>query len=428
MLELINTARANPEGEASRLGLDLNRDLAPGTISGEPKPPLALQSRLITAARDHSDWMLATGIFNHTGKDGTDPSQRAAAAGFNFPVAENIGYRSTNASPDYRAMTRLTHEALFKSPGHRRNLMAPGHSVVGLGLRPGGYDGMLALMGTQKFSSGGPTEDAGLFLVGVCYEDGNGNGAYDPGEGVGSVMVQTSFGAHHAVTSASGGYAIPIVPVETNSATVNLPFAVAGASWTGIVEPLEAAYRTEQIAAAPPMDITVTWSGGSLPNAVSEVVTIRRPVRRDYRLVGTDGGFYERTMVTAHNAKKDLRLRDGVPITSPISAVRLLPAKRTVRAGKTARLTVRVANDSTEAREVEVTFASSDASVLPAPAPVKITALGKKNGKRGPRWTRAKVLLQTAQDAKGRAFLTAMVGSSLSSAPCRVTVKPSASP
>jgi len=425
MLELINAARANPAAEAARLGIDLNQDLPAGTISAEAKPPLALQSQLITAARGHSDWMLSTGIFDHTGKDGTTPSQRATGAGFAFPVAENIGYRSTNRSPDYRTMTRLIQEALFESKEHRPNLMAPTYGVVGLGLRVGKFGGGDALMGTQKFSSGGPTEEAGLFIVGVCYEDRNGNGAYDPGEGLGSVRVETSLGTHYAVTGLSGGYAIPVVPVATNSATVNLPFPVSGSSWTDVVEPQDTAYRAERIAAAPPMDVEVRWSGGPLSSPVAETITLRRPVRLDYRLTGTDNFFYDRTMVTAQNVKRDLPLRDGMVVSSPISSVKLLPARRTIRAGKTARLIVKVANNSTATQEVEVTFVSSDENVLRAPGPLKITARGKKNEKRKARWSRGRVVIVIDESAAtGRAQLTASVGGRVISFPSTVTIKP----
>ena len=49
-----------------------------------------------------------------------------------------------------------------------------------------------------------------VFITGVAYRDANGNGAYDPGEGVGNVKVTTDRGNWSAVTSASGGYAIPV--------------------------------------------------------------------------------------------------------------------------------------------------------------------------------------------------------------------------
>lgn len=307
MLELVNAARANPLGEAARLGIDLNQGLTPGTITTNAKPPLAFHPQLIAAARGHSDWMLLSGIFSHTGVDGTSPTQRAQRAGYAFQAAENIAYRSTTGIPDYSSMTPAIHESLVLSPGHRRNIMADDYIVVGLGLRPGMFVGQNAFMATQNFSSGGATLDSGPFILGVCYTDQNSNGAYDPGEGAASVRVDTGLATHHALTSSSGGYAIPILPVQTNTATVNLPFPVSTASWE-TVQPYETQYRARQIAAAPLMTVSLQWSGGAIGGTVPDAVTIRRPVRINYRLTGTDGWYYDRTMVTALNIKRDLRV------------------------------------------------------------------------------------------------------------------------
>ena len=318
MLELVNAARTNPLGEAARLGIDLNQGLTAGTIGTNAKPPLAFHPQLIAAARGHSDWMLFSGIFSHTGVDGTSPTQRAQRAGYSFPAAENIAYRSTTGIPDYNSMTPAMHESLVRSPGHRRNIMADDYIVVGLGLRPGTFDGQNAFMATQKFSSGGATLDSGPFILGVCYTDRNNNGAYDPGEGAASVRVDTGLATHHAVTSASGGYAIPILPVQTNTATVNLPFPVNGASWE-TVQPYETQYRAQQMVAAPLMTISLQWSGGALRGTVPDVVTIRRPVRINYRLTGTDGWFYDRTMVTAPNVKRDYVIRQIVKANQTVT-------------------------------------------------------------------------------------------------------------
>ena len=51
-------------------------------------------------------------------------------------------------------------------------------------------------------------------LTGVAYHDANGNGQYDPGEGVAGATVTMDGGAYYAVTSASGGYALPLVNAD----------------------------------------------------------------------------------------------------------------------------------------------------------------------------------------------------------------------
>jgi uncharacterized protein YkwD len=141
MLEMVNAARANPLGEASRLGIDLNQGLSAGRISTEAKPPLAFHPLLIQAARNHSDWMLFSGVFDHTGAGGSSPTQRAFALGYPFGVAENIAYRSSSGTLDLADATRRNHDGLFLSAGHRTNLMEPTYTVLGLGVRTGKFLG-----------------------------------------------------------------------------------------------------------------------------------------------------------------------------------------------------------------------------------------------------------------------------------------------
>jgi hypothetical protein len=294
------------------LGIDLNKDLTPGRISSAPKQPLAFHPLLLQVARGHSDWMLATGNFSHTGLDGSTPSQRAEAKGYNFSVAENIAYLSTSGTPNLNSYTINTHENLFKSPSHRPNLLEPSFSVVGLGLREGKFQGLNALMVTQNFSSGGNSTDSGPFLVGVVYNDLNKNGAYDPGEGLPGVRVEPDFGGYHAVTSQSGGYAVPLPPVETLEEDVSLPFAVNSTTWVD-VRPHDETFRELKISEAPEMELGITWSGGAIAQAVQSIVKIRKPTRINYKLVGTDGYFYRRTMVSSLNVKRDYNLANPPP-------------------------------------------------------------------------------------------------------------------
>ncbi len=64
MLELINRARSNPNAEAALYSLtDLNQGLSPGTITSDPKQPLAFNLFLIDSAREHSQWMGDTNTF-----------------------------------------------------------------------------------------------------------------------------------------------------------------------------------------------------------------------------------------------------------------------------------------------------------------------------------------------------------------------------
>lgn len=216
MLEMVNRARANPGAEADRLGIDLNENLAAGTISTNSKPPLASHPDLLTASRDHNQWMFAADIFSHTGLNGSQPGDRMSAAGYSFVYpggwGENIAWRGTTASSfDLTYFVELLHDGLFKSSGHRKNLMNANFDEVGVGVNTGfffsdGRDWNSALAAqTFAYSSATP----GPLVLGVVFRDDNSNGVYDPGEGVSGITVTPEFGDYYAVSSASGGYAFP---------------------------------------------------------------------------------------------------------------------------------------------------------------------------------------------------------------------------
>jgi uncharacterized protein YkwD len=308
-LELVNAARANPKAQATKLGIDLNKDLTPGRISEEAKQPLAFHPKLLQTARGHSDWMLEEDAFSHTGLNGSTPTERAASYGYDFSVAENIAYQSTSSTPNYNTFTLTTHENLFKSSSHRPNLMEPSFSVVGLGLRTGKFrektgDDLNALMVTQNFSSGGDSFDSGPFLVGVVYKDLNSHGAYDLGEGLPDVRVEPNFGGYHAVTSQSGGYAVPLPPLGFSEEDVFVPHPVNTTPWETI-RPYDLDFRKSKIESALLVTIGISWSGGGLSQASQSFVTIHQPSRINYKLIGTDNYRYQKTMVSSLNVKAD---------------------------------------------------------------------------------------------------------------------------
>lgn len=212
MLELINWARANPGAQASRFGIDLNASLAPGTISASPKQPLAFNAELINAARGHSDWMLAADVFSHTGVNGSSPGDRMADAGYVFANGwgwgENIAWGGTTGTVNIGGETYEAHEGLFRSAGHRVNLMDPNFVEIGIGIREGQFVASgtpyNAAMTTQNFAYSGDKN----FLTGVVINDQNGNQYYDLGEGVGgaSIIATGTSGTFSTTTWDAGGY------------------------------------------------------------------------------------------------------------------------------------------------------------------------------------------------------------------------------
>ena len=210
LLELINRARLDPLAEAQRYGIDLNEDLNPGTLDGSAKQVLAANDLLNVAAQGHAQWMLNTDNFNHTGQGGSSPGDRMADAGYSFTGSwtwgENISWRGTTGTPDLEGWIYLHHEGLFKSSGHRENILNGTFREIGLSQEEGVFTtnrDYNASMVVEKFAKSG----SAYFLTGVVYNDGDANAFYTPGEGVGSRAVAITGGGSTS-TEGAGGYAI----------------------------------------------------------------------------------------------------------------------------------------------------------------------------------------------------------------------------
>jgi uncharacterized protein YkwD len=221
LIELVNRARADPAGEAARFGIDLNEGLAAGTISAAPKAPLAVNPFLTDSARGHSQWMLDSDTFSHTGAGGSSPMQRMQAAGYVFvapgAAGENIAWRGTKPSvPEPVATTAREHQDLFVDAnypgrGHRVNILSDNYKEIGAGVVAGEFQTYNSVMVTEDFAASG----AGNFLTGVAYTDAViADHFYTPGEGIGNVIVtarRTSDSATFTTTTyGSGGYSMKL--------------------------------------------------------------------------------------------------------------------------------------------------------------------------------------------------------------------------
>lgn len=104
--------------------------------------PVKLDVRMRDIARQHSLDMYVQGYFAHTGLGGSTPSQRAEDANITYVVSgENLAIAPSVA---------LTHDGLMKSPGHRRNILDPDFSRLGIGI----YTGPRGLITSQEFCGG----------------------------------------------------------------------------------------------------------------------------------------------------------------------------------------------------------------------------------------------------------------------------------
>ncbi|MGW0337276.1 CAP domain-containing protein [Streptomyces sp. NPDC003011] len=97
-------------------------------------PALAVDAPLVTAAQAYSADMAARAFYSHTSPEGTQPWDRAAAAGSaRRSIGENIacGQRSPAEVVD----------GWMHSPGHRANILKPGFTHIGVGFAGGGPAG-----------------------------------------------------------------------------------------------------------------------------------------------------------------------------------------------------------------------------------------------------------------------------------------------
>lgn len=214
ILELINRARANPEAEAARLGISLNAGLPAGTITSTPKQPLAPNQQLQNASVGHTVDMIDRDFFAHTNPSGITPGGRATAAGYNWwTIAENIAYIGYFGAVNINANSREAHDLLFRSAGHRENILMDEVEEIGIGIRSGAFvpAGSNATLVTENFGR----RDLNPIITGVVYSDTNNSDFYDIGEAVRSGTItarRVSDGATFTDgIGTSGGYSL-IVP------------------------------------------------------------------------------------------------------------------------------------------------------------------------------------------------------------------------
>jgi hypothetical protein len=223
---LLNSTGPNVQNALTFWGVD-RQLLAQQWATLTPAPPVAWSDILAGTALAHSSLMSQFDTQSHQlpGESdlGTRFTQAFGAAGLIWSnAAENV---FTNATSIFEAHAAFAIDwgpgtgGVMNPPGHRNNIMNPLLSLVGVGLanqQPGHVNGPLLI--TEDYASvynGGPP-----YLVGVAYSDTNGNGFYDPGEGLSGVTVSVSGanGTFTTTTTATGGYQLQL-PAGTYTAT-----------------------------------------------------------------------------------------------------------------------------------------------------------------------------------------------------------------
>jgi len=246
MLELINRARADGGLEATRLGLSGLQE-GPPSINGESftiantAQPLSWNPLLANCAQNHAKFLndndqFFTGTSPHT-FGGLTPEQRISAAGYPmnlstqyngpttasgfFPGPENVAENETIGSGPFTGATLINaimaqHNGLFTDQtvpgrGHRMTTMLTYWREVGIGINAGKDNGQAntwdSLYTVQNF---GKQTNSTPFITGVVFQDTNGNGSYDVGEGIGGIRVDVAGSNFFAISSPSGGYSVPV--------------------------------------------------------------------------------------------------------------------------------------------------------------------------------------------------------------------------
>ncbi|MCL4859219.1 MAG: CAP domain-containing protein [Caldilineaceae bacterium] len=230
MMWLMNRARANPTEEGIWLATTDDPDIAnprayfnvnTAVLAAEfasypARPPAAFDNRLYAAAHAHSTDLIMRDTQDHQGQ-----FERIVEAGFFcrqaranvFAYAHNALYAHAGFNIDWGGNSP---DGMQAGRGHRMAIMSVDGDYTNVGIAMAEDNdsatrvGPLVTTGNYCSAAVGRLDHYNRFLVGTVWNDLNGDGRYDPGEGSGGVTIIVDSNEYYAVTSAAGGYAIPI--------------------------------------------------------------------------------------------------------------------------------------------------------------------------------------------------------------------------
>ncbi|SFP33220.1 Hemolysin-type calcium-binding repeat-containing protein [Nitrosomonas cryotolerans] len=177
--------------------------------------PLVFNGDLNESSESHSNWMISTDVFSHTGAGGSSPGDRMDAVGYVFTGswawAENIAWMSTRAPEGFQDEVQTLHDMLMNSAGHRASLLNDAYREVGIGFETGQFNRSESAFVTQNFAR--TASDS--FLTGVAFKDEDGDKRYDIGEELGHLTISAKNNMTGAIeittTNLAGGYALELV-------------------------------------------------------------------------------------------------------------------------------------------------------------------------------------------------------------------------
>lgn len=229
MMLLMNRARANSNQEGIWLATSSDPRVAIGReyfhvdinvlqneFAGYPlKPPAAFDVRLYNAAKIHSEDLIARDAQDHNGQ-----FEAIDASGFSFLTARGNIFSYADDGVNAHAAFNIdwgsgTADGMQSGRKHRQAIMSLDNDYTNVGLasvpesNPATRVGPEVVTGNFCYANQNETNHYNRFIIGTVWEDKNKNEMYDPGEGKSDVTVMPDKGEFYAVTSASGGYALP---------------------------------------------------------------------------------------------------------------------------------------------------------------------------------------------------------------------------
>ena len=205
----VNRARHDPVAYQIEQGLSV--DLSYVT----PRPPLAVNDSLLDSSWFHSDEMATYNYFGHqSAVTGDWPNKMARDHGYALPAGweDDANYIESIAAGHPTALAALNALIVdqgINPPGHRNHLLGigdfyAGNREIGVGYAYNSgstYRHYWTIHATR-------TDPADTFLTGVVFDDLDGDGRYDAGEGLGGVTI--TVGAQDTTSNASGGWAVEV--------------------------------------------------------------------------------------------------------------------------------------------------------------------------------------------------------------------------
>jgi len=305
---LMNRARANPSAEGTFLrttgdanvenGINffkVDRNLLQTEFNAiAAKPPAAFDRRLYEASKQHSQYLIANDVQDHSG-------QIARVDALFSRVAVNVSVYSYAISPVHG------HGALNidwgpggtggmqSGRGHRVAIMSNQSTLltnVGFAMLPDSDintdAGPLVFSGAYCSANTTAANQYNRFLTGTVWKDTNNNNRYDAGEGLNNVRIQPNSGTFYAITGVAGGWSIPITTAATYTLTYSGSALSSNFTRTATVDTTSVLVDTKVTDSAPtpaPMtlavgrapngsDLILTWAGGTPPYQVQRSTTM----------------------------------------------------------------------------------------------------------------------------------------------------------